>query len=379
MVTGYVNSIVSEARYRISTIYAGIGEYDKILNSIQDATNYHMSTIDIYKAAREKIMALEVDIDNLKDFVNKNKDTLTTYDNIEYYNLEIETLKDYLSSRSDLLVTPGITTKEAAQESFSGIVTDVEDGDTFLIGERVIRMAGIDAAEGGTDQGKWAKRKLSDKILGKEVTVLIDKHTPTEIYGRILGTVILGDENISLWMVSNGYAEVLTKFGKNKYVDPTQLRLAHEKVTFGWPRFGEYKFVTSPTHAMILIDGKYAGKITPCELKIPVDFHDITFVAADCSSITERIDVEGKPFVYPPITLPKLPANVGVVIVDTDPFDKDAVAYQGDSIYGKLPLVVNIPTDSPVSITVKLSSGKEIQKILTSYVGVVTRTVVKEE
>ena len=89
-------------------------------------------------------------------------------------------------------------------DTLTGRVVGVSDGDTITVlsAERVrnrIRLQGIDAPESGQAFGSVSKRTLSDLVFGQTVVVRFDKQ---DRYGRILGVVFLGSQDINLEMVS---------------------------------------------------------------------------------------------------------------------------------------------------------------------------------
>ena len=89
----------------------------------------------------------------------------------------------------------------------------VSDGDGIVVEGARVRLAGLDAPEqdqlavgrGGRfyDQGEMIKRMLCKKIGGKRVEVHVNG---VDRYGRVIGTVFLGDENINRMMVMKGWA-----------------------------------------------------------------------------------------------------------------------------------------------------------------------------
>ena len=99
----------------------------------------------------------------------------------------------------------------------SGKVVGVHDGDSFtLLSGRVqhkIRLHGIDAPELGQAFGKKAKKAFSGKIHGQDVRVSV---TGKDQWKRITGTVFLGEENVNLWMVQNGWAHHFDKYSGSK-------------------------------------------------------------------------------------------------------------------------------------------------------------------
>lgn len=99
-------------------------------------------------------------------------------------------------------------------------VTRVVDGDTvdgqidlgFNVLSKVrIRLSGIDAPESRTRNltekkyGIEAKEKLLELLTHESDMVTIQSHGLGK-YGRVLGTLYVGDKNINETMISEGYA-----------------------------------------------------------------------------------------------------------------------------------------------------------------------------
>jgi endonuclease YncB( thermonuclease family) len=87
-------------------------------------------------------------------------------------------------------------------------VVSIEDGDTIIVlvaDNRTykIRMAGIDAPEGGQAFGDRSRQILSDDIFDKQVTVEWSK---TDKYRRIVGKVLLNGSDVCLEQVKAGMA-----------------------------------------------------------------------------------------------------------------------------------------------------------------------------
>src|SRR5260221_14155880 len=83
--------------------------------------------------------------------------------------------------------------------TLTGKVVGVTDGDTITVldaekHQHKVRLEGIDAPESGQPFGTQAKKALSDKVFGKEVSV---KETGKDKYGRTLGHVYVGKQNIN--------------------------------------------------------------------------------------------------------------------------------------------------------------------------------------
>lgn len=93
-------------------------------------------------------------------------------------------------------------------ESILGKVVGVHDGDTITIltpymEELKIRLGEIDAPELKQPYGQKAKQMLSDMVFGKEVVII---KTDRDRYGRTVGRVYLGEEDINRAMAAQGGA-----------------------------------------------------------------------------------------------------------------------------------------------------------------------------
>lgn len=83
----------------------------------------------------------------------------------------------------------------------------VSDGDTITIAaegrKEKVRLIGIDAPELRQEGGPEARQYLAKRILNRRVKV---EGETRDRYGRLLGTVYLGEENINLSLVREGHA-----------------------------------------------------------------------------------------------------------------------------------------------------------------------------
>lgn len=99
-----------------------------------------------------------------------------------------------------------------------GQVVGVSDGDTITVldnldkGRFLVRFYGIDAPEKRQAFGTKAKWYLSGLIFGKQVTV---RYSSIDRYGRIVGRIYLDKKDISLAMLSAGYAWHYVRFDKS--------------------------------------------------------------------------------------------------------------------------------------------------------------------
>ncbi|MGE3262660.1 MAG: thermonuclease family protein [Bacteriovoracia bacterium] len=93
-------------------------------------------------------------------------------------------------------------------DSFEGKVVAVSDGDTVKVLRpdktlEKIRLLGIDAPEKKQDFGQKSKTFLTEKIAGRQVRVEFKKR---DRYGRLLGKIWKGSEDVNLSQVKAGLA-----------------------------------------------------------------------------------------------------------------------------------------------------------------------------
>ncbi|MEI6747283.1 MAG: thermonuclease family protein [Methylococcaceae bacterium] len=103
-----------------------------------------------------------------------------------------------------------------------GTVTRVLDGDTLTVKTKTknvtVRLSRIDAPEishyGKPAQpyGKEAGDYLREVVKGEKVVVYDEG---TDKYGRMIGTVMMGNENINALMVEDGYAWVYDQYAQD--------------------------------------------------------------------------------------------------------------------------------------------------------------------
>jgi micrococcal nuclease len=114
----------------------------------------------------------------------------------------------------------------------NGKVTKVSDGDTIQVTtpeqtKLRVRLYGIDAPETpkinqrtgrvnkpGQPYGEESWKALEGKIMGKQIRLdIID----IDQYKRMVGMIWIGDRNINLEMVQEGYAEAYLEYLKEPY------------------------------------------------------------------------------------------------------------------------------------------------------------------
>lgn len=94
--------------------------------------------------------------------------------------------------------------------------------------------------------------------LGKEVTVHYIRHTPTDLYGHVLGTIYYEDINFAIWSLEHCFTEPNLKFGKNAFVDGVEFKQASKRCVISWPQLGKVRIISKPTHASVYLDSLMA-------------------------------------------------------------------------------------------------------------------------
>jgi len=363
-------SIVAVADTQISKVESAFREYTNILNRARDAESYHKPGIEFYVAARHKLIAVSLMIDALAKFVSEH---VADFDNYDIYVNQVSSLASQLSAYETNAVVPGLSAAEATNEVIKGVVTVVEDGDSFLIGERTFRMAGIDAPEIGTPRGKVSGKVLSDMILGKEITCFVDVHNPIDVYGRVLTVVYLGDTNVNVDMIRRCQAAPNLKFGKHKYVDDEEVKQAANKCLFSWPELGIVKIRSDPTNAAIYIDGEYSGYETPTSLELATGKYRISLVAAGRSSLYDQIVVKPGDYDSPhKYILPKLSTGMATVSIGVSPESELTEIYVDGLKMGIAPILLDLSSSVPVELRAVSPLG-EVTEMFSPVQGVINR------
>ncbi len=99
-----------------------------------------------------------------------------------------------------------------------GKVVGVSDGDTITLltdqKQRIkVRLSEIDAPEKNQAWGQNAKRALSNRIYSRSIVV---QSAGEDRYGRVLGTVYIGEVNINKEMVETGNAWAYTQYVRDQ-------------------------------------------------------------------------------------------------------------------------------------------------------------------
>jgi len=101
-------------------------------------------------------------------------------------------------------------------ESETGVVERVIDGDTIVINGTSVRMLGINTPERGKKYYNEAKEFLETLVLNRTVKLEYGKDK-FDKYGRKLAYVFVNSLNVNLELVKKGYANPYFVSGKDKY------------------------------------------------------------------------------------------------------------------------------------------------------------------
>ena len=103
---------------------------------------------------------------------------------------------------------------EQIQHNFRAVVIRVHDGDTVTLRcdfrdfDFPLRLSDIDAPELNTGvPGQEARDYLKGVIEGEEVDIVIDYNNRVDKYGRLLGNIVIGGQDMSEVMMIMGFAK----------------------------------------------------------------------------------------------------------------------------------------------------------------------------
>ena len=103
-----------------------------------------------------------------------------------------------------------------AEETFSGHVIKVADGDTLTLQVKnrrlKIRLAEIDTPEKDQPYGNRSRAALVNKVMDKTIKVRV---VSTDRYGRSIGYIYLKSNNINKEMIKEGHAWVYRKYSND--------------------------------------------------------------------------------------------------------------------------------------------------------------------
>ncbi|MEN3111347.1 thermonuclease family protein [Uliginosibacterium paludis] len=119
---------------------------------------------------------------------------------------------------------------QVAAADFSGKVVGVSDGDTLSVMRRgtavKVRIAGIDAPERNQPWGQQSKQALASTVFGR--TVEIDQRKKDR-YGRTLGRVLIGGEDVGLQLIRKGFAWHYRQYARDQPATEAQQYAHAEK------------------------------------------------------------------------------------------------------------------------------------------------------
>ena len=100
----------------------------------------------------------------------------------------------------------------------TGKVIGISDGDTITVLDEhhqqfKVRLAGIDCPEKSQAFGNRAKRTLSEKVFSQNVKI---ETRDKDVFGRTLGIVKIGDEDINEFLILQGVAWHFKKYAHNQ-------------------------------------------------------------------------------------------------------------------------------------------------------------------
>lgn len=158
----------------------------------------------------------------IRRFFGQDDIVRITHEGNSAFNIHPQTLSEFRLKR---LLAPlclllslsncdGSWSSYTAYDEIRGKVVRVADGDTITIREpdseqTKVRLFGIDAPERGQAFGQKSRRTLAGLIANQTVDILIEDE---DQYGRIVGIVLLDEENINLSMVKSGMAWVYRRY-----------------------------------------------------------------------------------------------------------------------------------------------------------------------
>lgn len=115
--------------------------------------------------------------------------------------------------------------------AFPARVIGVSDGDTVTVltpyREKVtVRLEGIDAPEKGQHYGDQSRKMLRDMIAGQDVLIVPKEQ---DQYGRTVGRIYFGEQDINKQMISLGVAWHFTRYSREVSLMTAQFTAKSEK------------------------------------------------------------------------------------------------------------------------------------------------------
>ena len=107
-----------------------------------------------------------------------------------------------------------LATPAAGQDTLSGTVTHVRDGDTIEVADVPVRLDGVAAPELDERFGREAKKFMARLVAGK--TVRCDLNGERS-YDRVIGVCFLDGEDIGASIIAAGLARDCPRFSGGRY------------------------------------------------------------------------------------------------------------------------------------------------------------------
>lgn len=108
-----------------------------------------------------------------------------------------------------LLVTPA-----TAQDTLTGTVTYVRDGDTIEVGGVAVRLSGVAAPEIKEPVGQEAKQFMVRLVAGKAVRCDLNGERS---FDRVIGTCFLNEKDIGAAIIAAGLARDCPRYSMGRY------------------------------------------------------------------------------------------------------------------------------------------------------------------
>ncbi len=107
-----------------------------------------------------------------------------------------------------------LATPAAAQDTLTGMVTHVRDGDTIEVGDVPVRLDGVAAPELNERHGQAAKEFMVRFVARKTVRCELNGERS---YDRVIGVCFLDDRDIGASIISAGLARDCPRFSNGRY------------------------------------------------------------------------------------------------------------------------------------------------------------------
>lgn len=98
--------------------------------------------------------------------------------------------------------------RQKPTSTLSGFVTHVRDGDTILLDDVPIRLAGLDCPEKGTKNGDHASEVMA-RLKNKSIRCQL---TGTKTFDRLVGYCSLNGKDLGTYMILNSACDVWQKY-----------------------------------------------------------------------------------------------------------------------------------------------------------------------